>query len=474
MDMVGTYRLSTESQREVSQLRRSSGPLPVAGVRMLFAFLVMLAVVIGDSQTGSAFIFDKLFKRTPEVTIGVTLSAPEASVMERELMPLVPETMKVNIVELPSSRGQAMARLREESVDLVIAPAMLLPSLDEALGVEDLNRWVRRSQFDLDNFAAGLLPLMGDERKLRAVPLYALAGVVGYRKDLFQGAGLEDPLTLANERNWRWTWEEFRQAALRLTVDRDGDGRPEVHGYAGQPLDLALLMATQKECSIVDDKLTKATVHDEDFRYMAELVDDLVRAGALPMEFRGPSHRPLLFGSGGMVQLYSESTSLLELMTSYAWERVGLVPFPHDRDGLTGGYYPINGYGIAMLRQAGDKQAAWEIIQILTSGKYQRARGSKFPIRVPALKGAGSGLPPVPVLSESIDLWPFTYTVSHSKYWMPDIPSELLDVLVEVLARAWREDISLEIALDEADKRINDLLAEHGEEWRKERGITLD
>ena len=51
--------------------------------------------------------------------------------------------------------------------------------------------------------------------------------VVLYNKDLFAAAGIEPPAL-----DQPWTWEQVRRAAMRLTRDRDGDGRTDQWGAA--------------------------------------------------------------------------------------------------------------------------------------------------------------------------------------------------------------------------------------------------
>lgn len=51
--------------------------------------------------------------------------------------------------------------------------------------------------------------------------------VVFYRPDLFAAAGVTPPAA-----DKAWTWAEFIAAAKKLTTDANGDGKPEVWGYA--------------------------------------------------------------------------------------------------------------------------------------------------------------------------------------------------------------------------------------------------
>ena len=59
------------------------------------------------------------------------------------------------------------------------------------------------------------------------VPFLWESLIVLYNVDLFAAAGVEAP-TIADP----WTWDQMREAAARLTLDRDGDGRIDQYGAA--------------------------------------------------------------------------------------------------------------------------------------------------------------------------------------------------------------------------------------------------
>lgn len=52
-----------------------------------------------------------------------------------------------------------------------------------------------------------------------------------YNKRIFKEAGLKDPQQLMDEDNWNW--DTMLDAAKKLTVDHNGDGKPDQYGLAG-------------------------------------------------------------------------------------------------------------------------------------------------------------------------------------------------------------------------------------------------
>jgi multiple sugar transport system substrate-binding protein len=65
------------------------------------------------------------------------------------------------------------------------------------------------------------------EGNVWGVPFLWESLIVLYNRDLFEEAGVEAP-TVENP----WTWDQMREAAAQLTIDRDGDGRTDQYGAA--------------------------------------------------------------------------------------------------------------------------------------------------------------------------------------------------------------------------------------------------
>ncbi len=57
-----------------------------------------------------------------------------------------------------------------------------------------------------------------------AIPFALVTTVLYYNKDHFDAAGLSYP-------DDSWTWDDFTSAAKKLTIDKDGDGKPDQWGH---------------------------------------------------------------------------------------------------------------------------------------------------------------------------------------------------------------------------------------------------
>ena len=73
-----------------------------------------------------------------------------------------------------------------------------------------------------DDFMASYLDAVKKDGHVWGLPDWALHQEVWYRKDLFEAAGIKPPQS----------WPELLDAAKKLTVDNNGDGTPDVYGFA--------------------------------------------------------------------------------------------------------------------------------------------------------------------------------------------------------------------------------------------------
>lgn len=83
-----------------------------------------------------------------------------------------------------------------------------------------------------DKMKEELIPTAFDELGPYAIPfVQSPEAAIFYRPDMFKEAGVEAPAP-----GQAWTWDEFVEAAKKLTKDTNGDGIPEVYGFAERGL----------------------------------------------------------------------------------------------------------------------------------------------------------------------------------------------------------------------------------------------
>ena len=78
-----------------------------------------------------------------------------------------------------------------------------------------------------------------------------------YNKRIFKEAGLKDPQQLMDEDNWNWT--TMLDAAKKLTVDNNGDGKVDQYGLAGAHYIFSEQLITSNGGLIYDEASKKAS-----------------------------------------------------------------------------------------------------------------------------------------------------------------------------------------------------------------------
>lgn len=104
--------------------------------------------------------------------------------------------------------------------DLLVHDPQSTGQFAELGAILPLDNWVENLPFKSD-IVPGLFEQLRLEGHIWSSPLYTANLGIFYRPKLFQLAGITE---------FPKTWEEFRQVAKKLTIDRNGDGRPEQYG----------------------------------------------------------------------------------------------------------------------------------------------------------------------------------------------------------------------------------------------------
>ncbi len=104
--------------------------------------------------------------------------------------------------------------------DLLWFDSLITGRLVDLQGIVPLTDWLTKHHY-LANLDPSLIPGMELEGELWSVPFTTSNLGIFYRPDLFAQAGVAQLPR---------TWDELAQVAQRLTLDRDGDGRPEQYG----------------------------------------------------------------------------------------------------------------------------------------------------------------------------------------------------------------------------------------------------
>lgn len=159
-------------------------------------------------------------------------------------------TVTVIAVEWGEMMNQTISMVDNgEICDLVQANDQNFPKYAVGGYVQDVSKYVDLSDdFWYSNvtqaFTFGGIPYaMGDD----ANPV-----VISYNKTLFEEKGVKTPREYFEENNWNW--DTFKEVAMKMTEDKDGDGTPEVYGFGWWDSFWVQMLATNGTTGLVYDK----------------------------------------------------------------------------------------------------------------------------------------------------------------------------------------------------------------------------
>ena len=104
--------------------------------------------------------------------------------------------------------------------DIFLFDPQMTGKFVELGAIKSLNNWVENLPMKSEIYS-NLWDELRLNDKIWSVPLYTSNIGIFYRPKLFSAAGIKETPE---------TWEEFRQVAKKLTIDRNGDGQPEQYG----------------------------------------------------------------------------------------------------------------------------------------------------------------------------------------------------------------------------------------------------
>ncbi len=228
-------------------------------------------------------------------------------------------------------------------------------------GLEPLSRYVAGSErIAAEAFFPVALDAFRWQGELWCLPQNVSSLVVYYNRDLFDAAGIPTP---ADD----WTWADFLAAARALTVDEDGDGRPEQYGAGIEPNLFRLApFIWQNGGRLVDDEArpTRLTLDDrvalDAFDWFVNLQ---VAEGVVPDALAEASETsPSRFLNGRLAMYLNSRRGVPTYRTieAFAWD---VAPLPRGR--RAAGILHSDGYCLAGA--AANKGAAWTFIEYANS-----------------------------------------------------------------------------------------------------------
>jgi ABC-type glycerol-3-phosphate transport system substrate-binding protein len=283
------------------------------------------------------------------------------------------------ITSMRNGNGPDIMNTLEGAVAFIQAKGGLVPVTDliDSLGTND--------------FLQSYLNAVKKDGQIWGVPDWALHQEVWYRKDLFEKAGIKPPAS----------WPELLDAAKKLTVDTNGDGTPDVYGFA-VPLGRSLVAPQTffqffyATGGTIFDPKTGAYVFD---KYKPEAVKSLKFLLKLYKEASPPAslewtwsdfRNNFVQGKLAMTNEWGAVVLIAAEQNPSMLKNMSVFPFPAPKAGeepaasLSGGYYYL------VTKSTPEREAASKaLLKCMYTPERVAERANSRPIfAIPATKSA--------------------------------------------------------------------------------------
>ncbi|MDD3927770.1 MAG: sugar ABC transporter substrate-binding protein, partial [bacterium] len=232
------------------------------------------------------------------------------------------------------------------------------------------------------------------------IPVTGSAEVLIYNKDLFDKAGLKYP-------DQTWTWKDMLEAAKKLTLDTNGDGRIDQYGISTMPgwwaADIAWIWAGGG--NVFNKDLSRCVVNNAKARETMQFLVDLSNKykvtpkGIIGSEVTNVAELFMTNKLGMYVGLPYQALSDFSAVRNLNWD-IALMPKSNR------GQRMVRYTGECWSVYAGSKHSreAWEMVKYLSSARTAKglAELNMIPARMSVLKSAAFFKEKTPFKEEKI------------------------------------------------------------------------
>ncbi|MDT0319174.1 ABC transporter substrate-binding protein [Streptomyces millisiae] len=298
----------------------------------------------------------------------------------------------------------------------------------------------------------------GEGEEMYSVPTSANQGVLWYRTDLFEAAGLQPPTT----------WDDFFTAAEELTDRDSGEFGFTIRGGEGSVAQALDMMYAQSGIDSFWDG-EETTVNDpanvEALERYVGLYDTVTPEADLSNDF---TNMVATFTGGTVGMLQHNLGSYPDHVAAFGADRVAGVPMPADTaDGAhTFVSNPVD--GLALFRSSENKEAAWRFIEFAASHEMNslwNESAGQIPANTEAL--ADPWLAEAPPTAAAVEaLSDEDTTIVQLPYHLPDWNNITKADTEPNFQRLLLGEITAQEFADDLAQRLNEAQAE----WREYRG----
>jgi multiple sugar transport system substrate-binding protein len=278
--------------------------------------------------------------------------------------------------------------------------------------------------------------------------------VMYYNKDMFDAAGVEYPKE-------GWTWQDLREMAKKLTVDKNGDGKTDQYGYSCDLWDMELCWSEAIWAyggDVINSDYTQTLIGEPKAREAWKLFYDMTFVDkSMPDTVAAGEYGYDLF-QAGVAAMWPHGHWAMPAYkdVEFQWD---VAPMP---TGPAGQATSVNSAGFVVAQDSKHPDAAWEFVKYALSQTGQ-TRLTELGLAIPVLKSVAES--PVfleqdvngRAINQKIFLDSLAY--AHLKPIFRGY-TEWSGAIGDGMADIWAGEAELDATLDEAVADADAVLAE--------------
>lgn len=319
----------------------------------------------------------------------------------------------------------------------------------------NLDPLIERDGLDTSVYEQEILDLYRYDGNLYGLPVDTASLVVFYNKKMFDEAGVAYPEA-------GWTWEQFREAAIQLTQDSDGDGRIDQYGVDTFTEYWPVVVWTMAGHGLFDDIRTPSAFQLNDPKAV-EAVQWLADLSAgdqkvMPtVDERGDISDLFVAGKSAMKIIgHWRVPQYMENISDFEWD---VAPLPMGEQAAN----RADGSAFAVSAQTQHPEEAWEFVKFLAGpGSYGVGLLLDLQQMTPVLaefRQSDAFLKPEKLpgvhkqafLAGTENLYPM-YDPIHPVY------DELNAIILQELAEVWNGNTTAQEAIDRMTPQVEAVL----------------
>jgi len=307
--------------------------------------------------------------------------------------------------------------------------------------------------YDFEDFNAGYRSSGNRGGTQYALPLAGATRVVGYRKDLFEQYGKEEPKTL----------DELLELARFFKNEVPGINGMTMRARQGIQFASAWLqLLYQFSDGFVDQQTNEVLIDTAPVVRSLEYFIDILETGPQGIESFGHEESATAFATGQVALWYDGTPIVMRWIENpESSEVVGKVGYMAPPPGPEGAYAPLAGWLIGISNQSKNAEAAWAFLSWATSKENA--------VRYYELSGAVNRDSAFnnPEITEGMEDFYSAYQQSLTQAanlgkkdltWIPPVPTEVLTTAGDFGNKAFLGEMTAQEACEQAAKQIESIL----------------